>query len=401
MKTTRWTPADAGSTAGAGSAAGPAGGDLGGGYPAPTVTGLDGKPFSAPGTETNGVVPTYNAGTGKWDFASGTSGLEVKEVDGSPDVTGVSLIEVPNGSLTSLGGGGVSLGYMVNPMSAYGDIIYGVASGVPTALGAGTVGYVLSSNGVGAAPSWVLSAGGGGGGLTGYEATIVTDRPRIYFPMQDPSGTFLQDLSGGNHNGYMNGHASATFQVGSGPVATFPDSITFDGTNAWALFDQYSWDDLWAKSVEFWFKTSSAATMYVNQKRGTCSISTLMGLDGAGHGAAGDMHIVADTGGVAIGIHTTSTYNDNAWHYFVGTWEADNGTAIATGQFTIYIDGSVAATAGGTTGAHNSPAQEDAAGTLGSAGGGTNKWNGGLCHFAVYDYVLSSAQVSAHYAARL
>lgn len=38
-----------------------------------------------------------------------TSSLEVKEADGSPDVSGVTLIIVPNGSLTDNGGGSVSL----------------------------------------------------------------------------------------------------------------------------------------------------------------------------------------------------------------------------------------------------------------------------------------------------
>lgn len=57
------------------------------------------------------------------------------------------------------GGGG---GGMTNPMTTQGDIIVGGASGAPTRLGAGTAGYVLTSNGPGLAPSY--QAGGGGGG---------------------------------------------------------------------------------------------------------------------------------------------------------------------------------------------------------------------------------------------
>lgn len=92
MKITRWSPTDAGSTAGGGAASGPAGGDLGGGYPSPQVTGLDGKPFAASGTETNGVVPTYNSSTGQWDWdVPGGSGTPATSVTG-PDAFGAAAV---------------------------------------------------------------------------------------------------------------------------------------------------------------------------------------------------------------------------------------------------------------------------------------------------------------------
>ena len=46
-----------------------------------------------------------------------------------------------------------------NPMTTIGDMIIGGASGIPTSLAAGTVNYVLTSNGPGVAPSWKVSAG--------------------------------------------------------------------------------------------------------------------------------------------------------------------------------------------------------------------------------------------------
>jgi len=51
--------------------------------------------------------------------------------------------------------------YEKNPMTAAGDIIYGGASGVPTRLGKGTAGQVLTMNGDATAPEWANASSGG------------------------------------------------------------------------------------------------------------------------------------------------------------------------------------------------------------------------------------------------
>lgn len=50
---------------------------------------------------------------------------------------------------------------IVNPMTTEGDMIVGGVGGAPTAVAAGTLDYVWTSNGPGAAPSWQVSSGGG------------------------------------------------------------------------------------------------------------------------------------------------------------------------------------------------------------------------------------------------
>jgi hypothetical protein len=73
----------------------------------------------------------------------GGSALTVQELDGTPSDTAVTVIKVPNGSLTDNGAGDVTLGYepgLGNP---------------------GTNGYVLSSTTAGVR-SWVAQSGGGG-----------------------------------------------------------------------------------------------------------------------------------------------------------------------------------------------------------------------------------------------
>jgi hypothetical protein len=54
-----------------------------------------------------------------------------------------------------------------------GDILYGNASGTLSKLGAGTAGSVLSTNGTGADPTWILmSAGGGGAGTVAIPGSL-------------------------------------------------------------------------------------------------------------------------------------------------------------------------------------------------------------------------------------
>jgi hypothetical protein len=55
----------------------------------------------------------------------------------------------------------LAVGYIANPMTTGGDLIYGGASGVPTRLANGSAGQVLQSNGTTLAPSWATPASGG------------------------------------------------------------------------------------------------------------------------------------------------------------------------------------------------------------------------------------------------
>ena len=57
----------------------------------------------------NGSNATFLNGTGAWSTPAGSGSLEVKELDGSPDVTGVTIIQVSNGTLTNNGGGNVTI----------------------------------------------------------------------------------------------------------------------------------------------------------------------------------------------------------------------------------------------------------------------------------------------------
>lgn len=69
--------------------------------------------------------------------------------------------------------GMIAGGGMSNPMTTAGDIITGGSSGTPQRLAAGTDTYVLTM--VSGSPAWAAS--GGGGGLTGFTASLETASP--------------------------------------------------------------------------------------------------------------------------------------------------------------------------------------------------------------------------------
>ena len=79
-------------------------------------------------------------------------------------------------------------GKMANPMTTAGDTIYGGASGVPTRLGIGTAGQVLTVNSGATAPEWADPSGGGTSlwtAITGTRAsnttiTVVGDQTAIF-----------------------------------------------------------------------------------------------------------------------------------------------------------------------------------------------------------------------------
>lgn len=104
-------------------------------------------------------VLTFNAASGKWKNHINSGGsIEVKEVDGAPDVTGVSRIVVSNNSLTDNGGGQVTL------VTGGGSLEVKEVDGTPDVTNVTLITVTngkLTNNG-GGSISLDLSGGGGG-----------------------------------------------------------------------------------------------------------------------------------------------------------------------------------------------------------------------------------------------
>lgn len=95
------------------------GGDVGGTLPGGmVVTAIQGVPVADLSGASDGDVLTYVAASADLELLPlPVSGIEVRELDAAPDVAGVLVIRVPNGSLTDNGGGDVSLGYATTATS--------------------------------------------------------------------------------------------------------------------------------------------------------------------------------------------------------------------------------------------------------------------------------------------
>lgn len=97
-----------------------------------TVT--DGVTTVSPVTEITVVGTIVDLGGGNVQITSGAAGIEVKEQDGTPDATGVTVVQVPNGGLTDNTGGNVTLEYAQRRGGVREDVQTIAASGAAQTL---------------------------------------------------------------------------------------------------------------------------------------------------------------------------------------------------------------------------------------------------------------------------
>ncbi len=145
-----------------------------------------------------------------------------------------------------------------------------------------------------------------------------------------------------------NANAAGMTYTASGKLNS---AITFDGTDDYVdiAYTQTAVSDY---SISAWFKTSNGGNNVILQDRGGGAGSSLtLGIgNNPGGCAAGKISYGLDSNTIYIGKCTSSAYNDGNWHHVLAVWDGTSGVAVAATQFTIYVDGTAAATSSVTVG---------------------------------------------------
>ena len=153
------------------------------------------------------------------------------------------------------------------------------------------------------------------------------------------SGTGATDSSLSANSGTLHGTSWVTGKLG--------EALSFNGTSDYVMTANLVQNAVTAYSISAWFKTTATGQQAIFANRGPSSTMTTgrsLTLEMGQPGGAGHIQWLAEFDGWGIGIQSSATYNDGAWHHAVGTWAAVAGTALDFSQFKLYIDGAAAST---------------------------------------------------------
>ena len=244
-----------------------------------------------------------------------------------------------------------------------------------------------------------------------YPQTVLADNPSFFWQLNESSGSTAADSSPNGNNGI---YEPGTTQGVPGPIAGSSQTATgFDGqsgivTSANQVAGPQSF------SIEAWFKTTTddggKIIGFGNTQTGGSSAN-----NNANPGSSNyDRHIyMMNDGQIVFGVWTGQTdtiespdvYNDGAWHYVVATLSPTSGMAL-------YVDGQL-------VGTNSTTSAQSYSGYWRVGGDNLNGWNldpwgsnsqgttqphsywfqGSIGDVAVYPTALTTAQITAHYAA--
>lgn len=297
--------------------------------------------------------------------------------------------------------GGDSLtGYLVSAFSGSSGVnsisVGAQATSAPvTGLAAGTA-YTfqvraINRFGVGAASASSTSVTPTGAAST-YASTVLGDHPSGYWRLGD-SGPVFADSSGNLNLGGPTG--SVTQGAGGGLPNDSDKAVTLAASSS--VSTNYVQPNVTAYTAEAWVNTTTTAqwaTLVDDRGTPDTAHTLTLGLNNSVcSGVAGAPFFALDAAGIFVGIQTSKAVNDGKWHHIVGTWSAPSGTAVAPGQFAVYVDGVAISGNSCTTGSANSPLS----GIIGTAVGAGIV--GSVDDVATYTSALSASQIAAHWAA--
>jgi hypothetical protein len=175
-------------------------------------------------------------------------------------------------------------------------------------------------------------------------------------------------------------------------------AVTFDGTDDFLEY-AYTQTNVNAYTIAAWFRTTTAGNGVFVQNRGSGAGRSLTLAIGNNPGgcAAGRVSYGVDSNGIYIGKCTSNTYNNGQWRHAVGVWSGTSGTGVATGQFTIYIDGTAVSQTNTSIGSATAPLTGLGNTKMGRHDAWTVNYNGSLDEVLIWNRALSAAEVQQLY----
>lgn len=226
-------------------------------------------------------------------------------------------------------------------------------------------------------------------GAASYSDAVLADLPLAYWPMQETSGTAIEDVAGSND---LTISGATVNQPGPGAASGNDKAISFDGSNDLASSNAaVNLSAAAAVTFECWFNWTSFANdgdyLLAHGTEATRSVFYL-----PNH--SGGSFLVGHGPGYNTAIFTRPSAA--AWHHLAVVHSL--GSSDPT-ECVPYIDGSAVS--------YTKPNTNDGTGTFTSQilylmtnGAGSGGFGAGkLAHVAVYASALSGARIAAHYAA--
>lgn len=215
-----------------------------------------------------------------------------------------------------------------------------------------------------------------------------------HWHLNESSGLTALDSSGNGRNGTLVNMEDVDWGAGKlNNCLSFnvPPEIVDEYVDCGNIAN-FSWTDSF--SVECWFKTVYAGIETLVSRRDRSQ----------GAGAPGWAMILSNgntylqlygTDGVGMWATTTATYNNNAWHHMIATY---NGTKVTTG-IKIYMDGTLATVS--TSGALSANIQNSANCNLAAMDAGYFFFTVNIDEVVIYSRVLTATEVAGRWNAGL
>ena len=241
-------------------------------------------------------------------------------------------------------------------------------------------------------------------GTISYRNAVLADSPIVYYEFDETSGTTAANsaTTGATYTGTFN-TAGGSVTVGQASFAQGGTAYDFGGGFVGAASALTNSLDEW--TVEVWVNYDSgktSASNFLSNDQGGWNDDVLIGIgpeDGRAGVPGGNVGVIQQGNPGPTRDFAGAALAANEWHHIVMTG------STSAGALTLYIDGAIAAsdtslvndaTFNGADGFGASPNLTIGAARPNSGDAGYRPYDGLLDEVAIYDSVLTPAQILAH-----